>query len=141
MEDEQTKIPVPGTTPTRSSQVEFRRKENVISCYANQVQVESNAFDLKLVFGLYDHRDPAKPIIEQFSSMNLSWPEVKLLIYWMQVHLAGYEKENGKVKIPATAIPPEIPPISPQFDNPKGREVFDMIRKMRAEFLASLIEP
>jgi hypothetical protein len=133
---------IPTATVPPAVQVEFKRDEKAFSTsYANSVVVESNAFDLKLIFGLYDHRNPAKPIIEQFSSMNISWPEVKLLIFWMQLHLVSYENDNGKVKIPANAIPPELPPIPEQFDNPKGREVFEVMRKMRAEFLAKLSEP
>jgi hypothetical protein len=142
MEDSQEKAHIPATS-TLDKKVEFKRDEKTFSSgYANSIIVESNAFDLKLIFGLYDYRDPLKPIIEQFSSMNIPWSEVKLLIYWMQLHLAGYERENGKIKVPTSALPPEIPSDpQPPFDNPKGREALDMMRKMRADFLAKLSEP
>jgi hypothetical protein len=141
MEDAQNTAPVPAI-PASGAQVEVKRDEsNFFAGYANSIIVESNAFDMKLIFGLYDHRNALKPIVNQFSSMNIAWPEVKLLIFWMQIHLASYERENGKIKIPANAIPPEIPPLPPQFDNPQGREVVELVRKLRAEFLASLSQP
>jgi|HubBroStandDraft_3_1064219.scaffolds.fasta_scaffold530210_2 hypothetical protein len=142
MADTQDKNVVP-TIPVLGSQVDFKRDERTfVPGYANSVMVESNAFDLKLVFGLYDHRNPVKPVVDQFSSMTVSWPEVKLLIFWMQVHLAGYERENGKIKIPATALPPEPPAtLPPPFDSAKAVEALESLRKMRAEFLANLAKP
>jgi len=142
MEDAQDKAPIPAIS-TSVKKVEFKRDEETFSSgYANSIVVESNAFDMKLIFGLYDHRDPLKPTIEQFSSMNIPWSEVKLLIYWMQLHLTGYETENGKVKIPISAMPPELPAgPQPPFDTPKGREAFEMMRKIRAQFVAKWSEP
>ena len=130
-------------TLTPATPEDFRRdKEVFTSNYANNIQVESNAFDLKLIFGILDHRNPSKAAVDQFSSVNISWPEVKLLIYLMQLHLATYELENGKVKIPAGALPPEIPSTPPpEISNPQFRAAFELIRKMRAEFIASLSEP
>jgi hypothetical protein len=125
---------------------EIRRDQNFISVYANNVQLESNAFDVKMVFGILDQSGATKlpPIlaVDQHTSVSISWPEVKLLIFFMQLHLAGYEAENGKVKVPLNAIPPEPPPVlPPQFDNEAGRKGIDLIRKMRAEFVASLNQP
>jgi hypothetical protein len=127
---------------------EFRRDVDFVSRYANNVQVESNAFDLKLTFGLLDQRgamkDPnAPPSVEQHTAINLSWPEVKLLIFWMQVHLAGFEADNGKVKIPRNALPSEIPANAhEQINDPTAREAarlgLEGIRKLRADFIASL---
>jgi len=142
MENAQDKTSVAGI-PTSAPQITFKRDETTFwKGYANSVIVESNSFDMKLIFGLYDHRDATNPIVEQFSSISIPWAEVKLLMFWMQVHLAGYERENGKVRVPAGAFPPELPATPPPlFNNPKGREGLEAIRKMRAEFLASLSEP
>jgi len=142
MEDAQNRALIPAA-PAANPQVEIKRGEKTfLTGYANSVIVESNAFDLKLIFGLYDHRDAASPKIDQFSSMNIPWPMVKLLIFWMQVHLAGHERENGKVDIPASAIPPEPPATLPtQFNTPNGHEALEAFRKMRAQFVASLSKP
>jgi hypothetical protein len=110
--------------------------------------VESNAFDVKVLFGILDQSGSAKappdfqPVVEQHTSINLSWPEIKLLIYFLQLHLASHERDNGKVKIPVNALPPELPPIAPPpFNNPQGERAFELMRQMRAEFLAKLAEP
>jgi hypothetical protein len=121
----------------------LRRADDFISRYANNVQAESSAFDLKLIFGVLDQSAAARgeigvlPTVEQHTSINISWPLVKLLIFWLRLHLAGYESENGKVRIPAAALPPEVPQIQlpPHLYSPKVQEILDMIRKMRAEFL------
>lgn len=129
--------------PGTQKKIQFRRdSERFINLYANNVMVESHAFDLRLIFGLTDLRNPLEPVVDQIAGVNISWPEVKLLIYYMQLHLAGHERENGKVGIPVSALPaqfPETPP--PPYDNPQGREAFAMLRKMRDEFIANLSEP
>jgi hypothetical protein len=140
MEDAQTKIPI--GAPPSAAKVEFKRDEDFVSRYANNLQFESSVWDLKLIFGLLDLHDAEKPTIEQHTSISLAWPEVKICLYLIQIHLALYEKVNGKIKVPAAGIPSDVPEvIPPQFDNPKGREGIELVRKMRAEFLASLSEP
>jgi hypothetical protein len=139
---QQTATPalIPGSTHTVKL-ANIRRDPNFVSLYANNVVVESTAFDMKLVFGVIDLRNPLDPAVDQQAGVNLSWPEVKLLLYWMKVHLAAHEGENGKVKLPASVLPGEIPPNPPPpFDNAKGREAFELMRRMRAEFIASLSE-
>lgn len=143
MEKEQDKsVAVPGSSEARPN-VDVRRDESKFSsAYANSVIVESNVFDMKLTFGLLDQRDPQRATINQFLSINISWVEVKLLLYWMQVHLASHELENGKVRVPPQTFPPEIPAEPPPpFNNPMGREAFEVLRKMRAEFVAKESEP
>jgi hypothetical protein len=120
----------------------LQRDDDFVARYANNVQFESSGWDLKLTFGLLDQRNAAKPVIEQHTSINLSWPEVKIGIYLLQLHLALHEKVNGKVRIPEGGLPTELPEtIPPEFDNPQGREAFDLMRKVRAQFIASLSEP
>jgi hypothetical protein len=146
MENEQSKIPnsTVGRPIAPVTTLQLRRTSDFIARYANNIQLESSAFDLKLVFGLLDHSGAAKQppkglAVDQHTSINLSWSEVKILLFFIQLHLAAYEKDNGKIKIPASAIPPEPPSvIPPQFDNPAGREGLDLIRRIRADFLASL---
>lgn len=136
MPDQQTKP----STSAPATQTELRRDDDFISRYANNFQLESSAFDLKLIFGLLN-QSTSKVFVEQHTAINLSWPEVKLLLFFLQLHLAAHERDNGKVKIPLDALPPEPPAEPPPpYDNPKGREAYDLIRKMRADFLARLTE-
>lgn len=119
-------------------QGQILRTEDFVTQYSNHVLLEQSAFDLKLTFGIIDQRKtPAD--IEQHTAIILSWPEAKLLLYWIQINVALFEKENGKIKIPTNALPPEVsdPPPDP-FNTPEGRAAFDVMRKMRADFLANL---
>jgi hypothetical protein len=145
MEDARDKAPVlSSASPAKPAEppLGFRRDEDFIARYANNVQIESSGWDLKLVFGLLDQRDTANPMVEQHTSINLTWPEVKIGIYVLSLHLALHEMENGKVQIPARGLPLEIPEvIPPEFDNPQGREAFAIMRKMRKEFIDSLSKP
>lgn len=139
MDSENNVTTTPTAGPSVPTTADVRRdEENFIEGYANHIAVESNAFDLKMVFGLYDHRAAPKPVVNQFSSMNISWPEVKILIFFLQLHVAGYELDNGNIKVPDSAIPPELPPLPETLDNPKARQAYEMLKKMREEFVASL---
>jgi len=122
---------------------DFRRDPaDFVSRYANNVQVESSSFDVKMTFGILDQSALPKggtPAVDQHTAISMSWVEAKLLIYFLQLHIAGHEKENGKIRIPDNALPPELPENPPpQFDNPQGRAGFEMIRKMRADFITSV---
>lgn len=135
MVDEQARV----STPSNVIQ-ELRRDRDFISRYANNIQLEGSAFDLKLIFGLLDQSGVARGgslAVDQHTSISLSWPEAKLLIFFLRLHVAGHEKENGKIKIPIGALPAEPPATPPPpFDNPQGRVAFDLIRKLRAELIA-----
>jgi hypothetical protein len=147
-DNKQNNVPMSAATTPPIQRSEIRKDVGFVSRYANNVQLESNAFDIRLLFGIMDQSGATKvppeltPAIDQHTSINLSWPEVKILIFYMQLHLAAHESENGKVKIPASALPPEIPPKAPApFDNPQGERVFETMRRVRAEFMAKLSEP
>jgi hypothetical protein len=151
MEEVHSKAPNISSTSTAVSPVQrpdFRRTEDFVTRYANNVQLESSAFDLKIIFGLFDQSGILKqpPVttttVDQHTSVSLSWSEVKLLIYFLQLHLASFEKDNGKVKIPVKVLPPEIPLTPPPpFDNEEGQRAFELMRRMRAEFIANQSEP
>lgn len=147
MENERTNTSAAANTAANiaDTQMALRRAEDFVSRYANNIQFESSAFDLKVVFGLLDQSGAPKfekASVEQHTAISLSWIEVKLLIFFLQLHLDGYEAENGKVKIPINALPAEPPAaLPPQFDTPESRESLERIRKMRAAFLADLVQP
>jgi hypothetical protein len=128
-----TDQPSTGASPV----AEIRRNEDFTAQYANHLAVESNSFDLKIIFGLYDHQAAPKAAVDQFASMNIPWAQVKLLIFFLQLHIDGYESENGKIHIPANALPLDLPALPPALDNPKGRQAVERFRKMRNEFIAS----
>lgn len=123
-----------GTAPT----LQFKRVEDFVSLYANNVQIEQTAFDLKLVFGeLVQSQRPA--LVEQHSSVTLSWPETKLLSYYLQLNIASYEIQMGKIKIREDLIPIALPQLSPEQEkDPKIQELFAVAKRLHEQFIASL---
>ena len=109
----------PGTPPTQRPEVpppQFERDEDFVSLYANNIWHEVSAWDLKLIFGQLDQaRTPN--VVTQHTAMALGWLQVKLLIYYLQVDLAVYESQYGKIVIPAAILPPPPGPLPPEMEN------------------------
>ena len=116
----------------------FQRTEDFISLYANNFQVEQSAFDLKLIFGELNQSEN-KVRVDQHSSVTIPWVQAKLLIYYLQVNLAGFEVQRGKIKIPNDLLPSPVPPVpSEQKNDPKIQELFELIKKIREQFVTNL---
>jgi hypothetical protein len=133
------------STTALPNMLEFRRGVEFIARYANNVQVEGSAWDLKLTFGVLDQRESlkqfgAKPTVEQHTSISLSWPQVEVLMFLIQLQVVAYEKDNGKIKVPKNGLPAEIPNITPPpgIDDAELQQVLATMRKLREEFVASV---
>jgi hypothetical protein len=114
----------------------FRRASNFSSVYANACHFEPSTFDLKMIFSILDQWG-GKFEIEQHTAVTVSWMEAKLILFFISFHVAAYEAENGKIKIPTSGLPPELPPIPEEFkDNPMVQKVREMFEKMREHFIA-----
>ena len=109
----------PGIPPAQRPDLtppEFERDEDFVSLYANNIDYEISAWDLKLIFGQLDQaRIPS--IVTQHTAVALSWLQVKLLIYYLQVDVAVYEAQYGKIAIPAAILPPAPGPLPPEMEN------------------------
>jgi hypothetical protein len=117
---------------------EFRRTEDFASVYANNVQFELSAWDLKVIFGVLDQRG-SKIAVEQHTSVTVSWLQAKLLNYFLEINLAIHEVEHGKIKVPELALPPVFPPPPAHLaDNPVAKTMCELANKIRDEFIASL---
>jgi hypothetical protein len=117
----------------------FERVEEFDALYANNVQIEQSVFDLKMVFGQLDQSQPGKMRVEQHTSITISWVQAKLLLFYLQLNIAGYESQNGKIKIPDDVMPVPIPPLTPEQENdPKFRELFEVFKAVRDQFIANL---
>src|SRR3990167_11504158 len=64
----------------------FQHTDDFISLYANNVQFEQSAFDLKLIFGELNQAG-GKALVDQHSSMTIPWGQAKLLLYYLQVNI------------------------------------------------------
>ncbi len=123
-----------GTGPTPLS--EFRRSEDFSSVYANNVQFQPTAWDLKLVLGELDQQG-GRVTVEQHTCVTLPWLQVKLMNYYLGLNLAIHELQHGKIKVSNDLLPP-VPPTPPEelAKLPLANTILEVISKMREEFIA-----
>ena len=102
--------------------------------YANNVVLESTAWDLRLIFGQIDLSKGTNTVV-QHTSMTLPWAQIKTGIYLLQVHLALHELVNGKVRVPKGVISPPVPPTEDQEKAlPQAKEFFKIIQELFRQF-------
>jgi len=125
--------------PSVPRQLEFTRHDNFESWYANNIQFESSEWDLKMIFGELDLRG-GKTVAQQHTAMTISWPQAKILAYFLQVHLAIWEKINGKIMVPVSVWPqkPAAPPTELVEQTPATQAAFQIIDKIYEEFIQTL---
>ena len=70
----------------------------------------------EVIFGQLDQAGN-RSLLTQHTAMALSWLQVKIMIYTLQVQLAVYEAQYGKVVIPAAILPPPPGPLPPEMEN------------------------
>jgi hypothetical protein len=104
--------------------------------YANNVYFEPSAWDLKLIFGQLDQRQ-GKTLIRQHTAVTLTWPEVKVVLYWLRGQLQFHEETQGKVIIPPAGLPGEVPPPTEETKQtePNSEKAFVIFKKLREELL------
>src|SRR5438270_12412186 len=122
--------------PTSVPPVKFEHTQDFESRYANNVQSEHSVWDFKVIFGTLDQSVQPNRVM-QHTSINLPWLQVKLLSYYLNVAVAIHETENGKIKIPASVMPPNPETIELAVFglSPHLREIIDNVYK---HFMASL---
>lgn len=125
-------------TPTLEQQVHIEQAEDFVTGYANNIQFEPTSYDLKLVFGELSQTG-GKVTIEQHTSITISWVEAKMLSYFLQIQIAGYELQNGKIQVPKNVWPVVPPPVPADIQDKETAEAMrQMVSEMREEFLAKL---
>lgn len=104
--------------------------------YANNVYFEQSGWDLKLIFGQLDQRE-GKVIIRQHTSITLPWPQVKLLAYWLRGYIEVFEDENGKIRIPRSAMPADVPPPTEEAKRsiPNAEKIYALFQRLRKELI------
>jgi hypothetical protein len=113
----------PQTSAANPMQLE--QVEDFVSGYANNIQFEPSAWDLKIVFGELS-QTAAKAVVEQHTSITISWLQAKMLDFYLRVQIAAHELEDGKIQVPERVLPPEPPPLPPDIPN---REAAERMRK------------
>ncbi len=117
--------------------VDQRRSEAFKTEYANNVMLEYSAWDLKLIFGQTDQSIGQNSVI-QHTGISVPWPQVKVLLYYLQIHLSVHEIEFGRILVPKGVIA-EVPPPTEQAakDFPATVQIFEKLSELRGEFLAA----
>lgn len=115
--------------------IRFERDEDFASLYANHVFYENSVWDMKLVFGQLDQSEGPNVVI-QHTAVAVSWLQLKLMIYFLQVNLAVHEAQNGVVKVPTSVMPPIPEPLTPELQtDATARECREKIIELH-EYLA-----
>ena len=109
--------------------------KDFFTVYANNVQFELQALDLRMLFG--QTRQGQSP--EQQGVVIVSWPEAKLTAHFLALNLALYEGISGKITIPPDMIPSEPPPLTPEQEkDPIAKAIHATSARLHRELLASL---
>lgn len=124
-------------TPETPS-IKYKRIENFISAYANNVILESSTWDLKLVCGQLDQSSTPNTVAQNVA-VTLPWPQAKLLAFYLRLHVEAEEIADGKIHIRPDLVPAEPPPPTPeQESDPNLKRFYDFMVKLREEFIANL---
>ncbi|MGB6385279.1 MAG: DUF3467 domain-containing protein [Terriglobales bacterium] len=100
---------------------EFKRAEDFLSSYANNVMFETSVFDIKIVFGELLQPYGGKPFVEQRSATTLSWLEAKIAALFLIMNVAMHEKQFGPLVIPEGTMPLDFSQTSEERELPLVR--------------------
>jgi hypothetical protein len=124
--------------PISKSQIEFSKSTDFNSAYANNVALESSFWDLKLIFGQNDPQIGPQAVV-QHTAITLPWNQAKVLKYFLDSNIAGYEAVNGRIVLAPGIIPP-VPAEPPREfikENPKAEEIYAAIKENYDAFIAA----
>lgn len=127
------------TTAKVTPSIRAERTDNFFATYANSVMFEPTAWDLKFIFGQIEQASDGGTIVKQHLAVSVSWPQIKLALFWLRMQVEAMEEQSGKIAIRKDVLPPEPPPLTPeQAKDPVAKKFYESYIKAREEFLASL---
>lgn len=120
----------------RSEQSYYRRGEDFESLYANSVYFQPSEWDLKLTFGELDNKDGVA-FVEQHTSIAVPWLQARLMHYFLTLQLEVFEMYHGKIKLPASLLPPEpVYPTGGIENDPQAVAVYERVKELRAQLIS-----
>lgn len=114
----------------------FKPHENFESWYSNNAQFFPSEWDLKIVFGEIEPQNDGTIDVLQHTAIVQSWLQVKLMHYWLTLHLGIYEIAHGTIQVPISVLPPV--PALPQgnlVDDPASKRAYEFISQVREGFM------
>jgi hypothetical protein len=117
--------------------IQYKRREDFVELYANNTQLLSSIWDIHIAFGQLDQSIGPNTIV-QHSAVTLSWPQAKVLLYFLQMHVTGHEVEHGRIVVTKGLIP-EFPTQLPKNaeKNATIEKSWKILRKLYEEFIAA----
>jgi hypothetical protein len=119
------------------SPIEYKRADDFLNLYSNNVFLESSLWDLKLVLGQTDQRLGLNVVVQN-AAVTLPWAQVKVLLHLMGSHLIAHEIQNGRIQVPPNIITPipDEPPKELVIQNPKLPEIHVALKARYDAFIA-----
>jgi len=74
--------------------------EGVFSFYSNNVGIQVNQFDLRIIFGEIMEVTPERARIVQRAAIITSWAQAKAIARFLQDNVDAYEAINGPITLP-----------------------------------------
>jgi hypothetical protein len=122
--------------PQTGSGIEYRRADDFSAQYANNVFYETSLWDMKLIFGQLDQKLGSNVVV-QHGSITIPWPQVKMMLYFIQANLSSHEARNGRVILQPGLISPVPEKVPPAFaNNPKEVKAHAALREIQQAFFA-----
>lgn len=110
--------------------------DDVVPVYANNVKFEMSAWDLRILFGQLMSSTEGKGNVDWHTDVTLPWAQAKLMHLYLGMNLMLYERENGRISIPAAVLPAQIttPPAGVDTSNPEAIEAFNLVQGLIKAF-------
>jgi hypothetical protein len=125
--------------PNDKPPIQYSKSPEFGGFYANNTFLEPSVWDMKMIFGQLDQQIGPSAIVQNVS-ITMPWQQVKILRYFLGLHLLAHEMQNGQIRIPPHLVPP-IPEEFPSenayvgFHEEKARELHTALRACYVEFL------
>ena len=135
-------MPETNQPPNESPGQSVRRAEDFRSYYANNVLIQSSAWDVTLTFGQFDQSGSAQANVVKVS-VTIPFGVAKIGMYWLQAHLLANEIDNGqKIALRQNVLPPPPEDLPPeQANDPVARRYHAALKQLYDAFMATLRQP
>jgi hypothetical protein len=119
--------------------IDYRRDpEDFATRYANNANVETSVWDMKLTFGQTDLA-LGPSVIVQHTAITIPWSYAKIFVYLLQANIAAREAEAGHIDVPTKILmpPPEAPTEEMRAGLKHPKEGHAAVQKVWEEFIAA----
>ncbi len=116
--------------------INYQKSDSFRTGYANNTYLENTAWDLKLLFGEVD-QSKGDNVVVQHTAITIPWPQAKVLLYFLSMHVMFRELELGRITIPPDVINEPMPPeesLAKKF--PNSMKLYEATKKLYDDFMA-----